>query len=64
MIFKVQYEIISGSRYILRLYGESIAWKAISYYYNIMLKFILKTNINDNLEDILIKRDLLNKLEV
>ena len=36
----------------------------LSYYYNIMLKFILKTNINDNLGGyFLIKRDLLNKLE-
>ena len=38
--------------------------ESLSYYYNVMLKFILKTKINDNLGGyFLIKRDLLNELE-
>ena len=59
-----QYEIISGSRYVSGGYMENHLHGKLSYYYNIMLKFILKTKINDNLGGyFLIKRDLLNKLE-
>ena len=59
-----EYEIISGSRYIPGGSMENQLHGKLSYYYNIMLKFILKTNINDNLGGyFLIKRDLLNKLE-
>lgn len=61
---RFQYEIISGSRYIIGGSMENQLHGKLSYYYNIMLKFILKTNINDNLGGyFLIKRDLLNKLE-
>ena len=59
-----KYEIISGSRYVSGGYMENQLHGKLSYYYNIMLKFILKTKINDNLGGyFLIKRDLLNKLE-
>ena len=44
-----QYEIISGSRYVSGGYMENQLHGKLSYYYNIMLKFILKTKINDNL---------------
>ena len=46
---RFQYEIISGSRYIIGGSMENQLHEKLSYYYNIMLKFILKTNINDNL---------------
>ncbi len=59
-----KYEIISGSRYVSGGYMENQLHGKLSYYYNIMLKFILKTKVNDNLGGyFLIKRDLLNKLE-
>ena len=59
-----QYEIISGSRYIPGGSMENQLHGKLSYYYNIMLKFILKTNINDNLGGyFLIRKELLNKLE-
>ena len=59
-----QYEIISGSRYVTGGFMENQLHGKLSYYYNIMLKFILKTKINDNLGGyFLIKRDLLNQLE-
>ena len=59
-----KYEIISGSRYVSGGYMENQLHGKLSYYYNIMLKFILKTKINDNLGGyFLIKRDLLNQLE-
>ena len=59
-----QYEIISGSRYVTGGFMENQLHGKLSYYYNLMLKFILKTKINDNLGGyFLIKRDLLNKLE-
>ena len=59
-----QYEIISGSRYVTGGSMENQLHGKLSYYYNIMLKFILKTKINDNLGGyFLIKRDLLNDLE-
>ena len=59
-----QYEIISGSRYVTGGFMENQLHGKLSYYYNIMLKFILKTKVNDNLGGyFLIKRNLLNKLE-
>ena len=59
-----QYEIISGSRYVTGGSMENQLHGKLSYYYNIMLKFILKTKVNDNLGGyFLIKRNLLNKLE-
>jgi len=59
-----QYEIISGSRYVTGGFMENQLHGKLSYYYNLMLKFILKTKINDNLGGyFLIKRDLLNQLE-
>ena len=59
-----QYEIISGSRYVIGGFMENQLHGKLSYYYNLMLKFILKTKINDNLGGyFLIKRDLLNQLE-
>ena len=59
-----KYEIISGSRYVSGGYMENQLHGKLSYYYNIMLKFILKTKVNDNLGGyFLIKRNLLNKLE-
>ena len=59
-----QYEIISGSRYVSGGSMENQFHGKLSYYYNIMLKFLLKTKINDNLGGyFLIKRDLLNDLE-
>ena len=59
-----QYEIISGSRYVTGGFMANQLHGKLSYYYNLMLKFILKTKINDNLGGyLLIKRDLLNQLE-
>ena len=59
-----QYEIISGSRYVPGGSMENQFHGKLSYYYNVMLKFLLKTKINDNLGGyFLIKRDLLNQLE-
>ena len=59
-----QYEIISGSRYVPGGSMENQFHGKLSYYYNVMLKFLLKTKINDNLGGyFLIKRDLLNDLE-
>ena len=61
---KSNYDIISGSRYIEGGSMENQVHGKLSYYYNIMLKFILKTEINDNLGGyFLIKKELLNKLE-
>ena len=59
-----QYEIISGSRYVTGGFMENQLHGKLSYYYNLILKIILKTKINDNLGGyFLIKRDLLNQLE-
>ena len=44
-----QYDIISGSRYCVGGSMEDQLHSKLSYYYNIMLKFILKTQIEDNL---------------
>ena len=60
---KSQYEIITGSRYIKGGSMENQLHGKLSHYYNIMLKLILKTDLNDNLGGyFLIKRELLNKL--
>ncbi len=59
-----KYEIISGSRYIDGGSMENQLHGKLSYYYNMLLKFILSTKINDNLGGFfLIKRDFLYKLE-
>ncbi len=58
------YEIISGSRYIDGGSMENQVHGKLSYYYNIMLKFILQTDINDNLGGyFFIKKELLSKLD-
>lgn len=58
-----EYDIISGSRYCAGGYMEDQLHSHLSFFYNLLLKLILKTQIQDNLGGYFcIKKDSLKKL--
>ena len=57
------HDIVSGSRYVNGGSMENRLHEKLSFYYNVFLKLLLKTNINDNLGGFFcIKRNFLKKL--
>lgn len=58
-----EYNIIIGSRYCAGGYMEDHVHSKLSYFYNLLLKIILKTQVQDNLGGYFcISKSLLNKL--
>ena len=58
-----EYNIIIGSRYCAGGYMEDHVHSRLSYFYNLLLKIILKTQVQDNLGGYFcISKSLLNKL--
>ena len=58
-----EYDIVSGSRYCAGGYMEDQLHSHASFFYNLLLKLILKTQVQDNLGGFFcIKRKSLNKL--
>ena len=58
-----EYDIISGSRYCVGGYMQDQIHSHLSFFYNLILKLILKTQIQDNLGGYFcIKKKILNRL--
>ena len=64
MLDQIQYyDIVSGSRYVDGGGMEDWLHGELSYYYNVLLKLVLKTSINDNLGGFFcVKKEFLEKL--